>query len=657
MTLIKRIILALIVLCPTLTIAQSVEKLENYTWEEKPEHHQYNKDEDIITTLDKTVVHFEYDKSGGLIEYFLEHQAHILNSDEKIEAYNKLYVPFTSSTSILINMKARVVKASGETIELDDSKILTSKDEETDREYKYYAFEGIEKGSVIEYFYLLKKAPSYSGRKFNFQSTHTKHNLFFDLYTPRNLKFKFKSYNGLQEMFLDTNFESTELTHWELKLDSLEALDKESQSAYNANRKFIIYKLDRNTYANKYNISSYSSIAKNAYNIFYPELEKSEAKQIDKLIKTIGCKTAQNKEAMIRSIENYIKNTFYVVDASSPDLKDISKVIENKVASYQGIVKIYAAIFNKLEIKHQVGLTTDRFDLKFDKDFEAANFLDQYLIYFPNLKSYMSPTEIGSRLGYPPFELTNNYGMFLKELEVNEMKTALAKIKFIEPVEYKKNFDEILIDINLNKDDIYTSSVKCDRSTGGYYAASIQPYMNLFKEDSKKEVIDEYIKYIDPDLNIITKTVYNDDAKYFGVEPFRIVSEFNIDPFIERAGKNTLLKVGKLIGPQMEMYQEKERVLPIETAYKRNYHRVIKINVPESYTIKNLDDINIHNEYKEDGEVKMYFKSFYTFENGVLTITADEYYDMIEVPTNLYDTYRKIINSAADFNKVSLILE
>ncbi len=652
----KKIIVTLVFILPLLGNAQELESLKDYDWEEKPNPLQYNSEEDVITTIDKTVVDFEYDEDGSLIEYFLEHQGHILNSDEKIEDYNKLYLPYTSSSSVLINMKARVIKANGEIIVLDDSKILTSKDEETDREYKYYAFEGIEKGSAIEYFYLLKKVPSFSGRKFNFQSTHTKHNVLFDLYTPNNLIFKFKSYNGLPEMFKDTN--STEQTHWELKIDTLEKLDRESQSAYNAKRQFIIYKLDRNTYANKYNISSYSAIAKNAYNIFYAEKSKSEVKEINKLIKTINCKTARNKEGMIRSIENYIKNTFYVVDAGgNPELKDISKIITNKIASYQGIVKIYGAIFNELEIKHQVVLTSNRFDLKFDKEFEAANFLTDYLIYFPDLKSYMSPTDIGSRLGYPPPELTNNYGMFIKELEINDIKTALAKTKFIDPVEYEKNYDEILIDIDLNKDDIYTSSVKCDRSTAGYYAANIQPYMNLFKEDNKKEVIDEYIKYIDPDINIISKTVYNDDSKYFGVEPFRITSEFNIDPFVESAGKNTLLKIGKLIGPQMEMYQEKERVLPVETQYKRYYHRVIKINVPESFTIKNLDDINIHNEYKEAGKVLMYFKSFYTFENGVLTITADEYYDMIEVPTNLYDTYRKIINSAADFNKVSLILE
>ena len=107
----------------------------------------------------------------------------------------------------------------------------------------------------------------------------------------------------------------------------------------------------------------------------------------------------------------------------------------------------------------------------------------------------------------------------------------------------------------------------------------------------------------------------------------------------------------------MEMYQEKERVLPIETPYKRNYHRVITINVPDNFKIKNLDDLNIHNEYKEDGKVLLYFKSFYTYENNKLTITADEYYDMIEIKPELYNTYRKIINSAADFNKISLIIE
>ena len=53
----------------------------------------------------------------------------------------------------------------------------------------------------------------------------------------------------------------------------------------------------------------------------------------------------------------------------------------------------------------------------------------------------------------------------------------------------------------------------------------------------------------------------------------------------------------------------------------------------------------------------MSFNSSYTFENNTLIVTIDEYYNIIDIKPELYNTYRKIINSAADFNKVSLILE
>ena len=211
--------------------------------------------------------------------------------------------------------------------------------------------------------------------------------------------------------------------------------------------------------------------------------------------------------------------------------------------------------------------------------------------------------------------------------------------------------------MKLDTTDISKSIVNFDRSTGGYYAINIQPFMNFYKGEDKSEIVDEYIKYLSQDITIISKTVFYDDAKYFGIEPFKVNSEFYLDPFIEKAGKSVILKVGNLIGPQQEMYQEKERVLPIENEFKRNYHRVITIRVPEKYTIKNLDDLNIFNSYIEEEETLMSFKSSYTFDNNVLTITVDEYYNMIDVKAELYNTYRKIINSAADFNKVSLVLE
>lgn len=634
---------------------QNLEELKNYNWESNPNYFEYgNSEEELIGVKDKEIIDFEYDDEGNLIEYHLVHTAYILNSDEAIEDYNKLYLPYTSASRELKTIKARVIKKNGEILELDESKILTSKDEETQVERKYYAFEGIEKGGIIEYYYLLKKTPLYTGKKVTQQYDYENNNYEFDLYCPINLRFKIKSYNELPDIIIDTSV--TDKNHWKLTIKKVDKLEREDQAAYNARKLFFIYKLDKNTATNKNDLTAYSDIAQNIYSLYYSEKTKGEIKSIKKLINETNCNIARNKDGKIRAIENYIKSSFYLVPQNR-EFSEISEVIVRKTASYTGIIKLYTAIFTELEIDHQIVLTSDRFNLKFDKGFEAYNFLTDYLIYFPAIKAYMSPTDVMSRLGYPPVELVNNYGLFIKEINVNNIKTSLAKKKFIGSTDYKKNFDEMLVNIDLKKEDVEQSIVKFERSTSGYYAMGIQPFMNLFKDEDKTEIVDEYIKYLSEDIVILNKTVLNDDSKYFGVEPFKVISEFHLDPFIEKAGNKIILKVGNLIGPQMEMYQEKERILPVEMAFKRDYHRVITINLPEDLKIKNINDLNIYNDYVEDGETLMSFKSSYTLENNTLVITVDEFYDVIEIAPNLYNTYRKIINSAADFNKVSLVLE
>ena len=652
----KYLFIPLVLLFTNDIASQNLEELKNYNWENEPKYFKHNVgSESLIGVKDKAIVCFEYDNDGNLIEYDLIHKAYILNSDEEIEARNKLYLPATSSASELKKIGARVIKKNGDINVLDKSKILTSKDEETKIESKYYAFEGVEKGSIVEYYYILKRIAAYSGKKITVQHDYVNKNYEFDLYSPKNLVFKIKSYNDLTKVTLDTT--STDQNHWQLHLEQVDKLEYEGQSAYNASKLFFVFKLNRNTATNNNNVYSYSNVANNIYNLLYSEKTKNESRAIKKLIIDTDCKIARNKYASIRAIEDHIKSTIYVVNQGNAELSSITKIITNKIASYVGIVKLYATLFNELEIEHQIVLTSNRFNSKFDKKFEASNFLTDYLIYFPDIKSFMSPTIVGSRLGFPPPELTNTYGLFIKEININNMKTGLAKTKFIDPVDYKKTFDEMLVDITLDTTDVNESIVKFDRSTGGYYAMHLQPFMSFYKDEDKKEMVNEYIKYLSKDISIINKTVFYDDAKYFGVKPFKVSAEFNLAPFIEKAGETIILKIGNLIGPQVEMYQEKERVLPVEHQFKRNYHRVITIKIPEKYKIKNIDDLNIENKYATDLETLMSFKSSYIFENNTLTVTVDEYYNMIDIKPDLYNTYRNIINSAADFNKVSLVLE
>ena len=113
-----------------------------------------------------------------------------------------------------------------------------------------------------------------------------------------------------------------------------------------------------------------------------------------------------------------------------------------------------------------------------------------------------------------------------------------------------------------------------------------------------------------------------------------------------------------LIGPQSELYNDDKRQIPVENTFNRGYERVIKVNLPAGYSVKNPDDLNFNVIYDNRGSDSPFsFVSTHTIEGNVLTIRVNEYYKEIYAPLDRYEDYRKVINAAADFNKVVLVLE
>jgi len=651
----KYIFIILLILASNYSIsAQETPFYKTYDWEKTPKiDFNTNPNEDIICFKDKEISEFIYDKDNQLTEYFLVHKIYWLNSDAKIEEYNKVYLPFNDESELVAN-KARVITKDGKINELDDSKIFTAKDDESKQTYKYYAFEGVEKGSYIEYYYVIKRYPNYSGKRITLQGDFNKYNVDFELYAPTNLWFKFKVFNQLDSVLYDSTV--TDKYKWILHMDSIPKLEKEDQSPYNALLGYVDYKLYYNSYSNTYDISSYGGIAQNMYSFYYADIDKNILKKLNKIIKDLKIKDETDEYKKVRLLEDYIKANYYSVNISSDELKDLNTILDKKIASETGILKLYIAFFRTLDIQHELVLTCDRTDNKFPKDFEASNYLSEYLIYFPKIKQYMSPTSITSRLGFPSYEFTNNYGLFIKQVKMGDFKTAVGKIKFIDAIDYDKNFDNIKVGVSFNADDFTTTKLKMERSIGGYYAINFQPIIQLLKEKGKNDLIESQIKFISEDIDILDKTVKNDNAKAFGIEPFIIDADISSDAFVEKAGNKYIFKVGELIGPQQEMYQKKKRTQPVENDFKRSYHREINITIPGGYQFTNLSDINIHNQYSKDDETLLEFKSSYKLKGNILTIISDEYYKMIEVPVEAYEPYRKVINSAADFNKIALVL-
>ncbi|MBS1690544.1 MAG: hypothetical protein JSS96_17560, partial [Bacteroidetes bacterium] len=90
------------------------------------------------------------------------------------------------------------------------------------------------------------------------------------------------------------------------------------------------------------------------------------------------------------------------------------------------------------------------------------------------------------------------------------------------------------------------------------------------------------------------------------------------------------------------------------THYK---NRSITINIPAGYKVLNPDAIRIHQDDKAaNGTATMGFDSDYKIDGDKLYVNIKEYYSGLSYPVSYYETFRKVINASADFNKVVLVM-
>ena len=622
-----------------------------YNWDNKIDFPKDSSEKKIIL-LEKEVVEYIYE-NNTLLQYNLKHNVEFINSNEEIENNNIKYIPYNEESEI-IDARARVIKPNNTIIELDKSKILESYDEETGSRYKYFALEGMESGNIIEYYYVLKQNPYYSGTKKVIQEEYPILEYQFDLLAPENLFFEFMVLNDSGFFNIDTA--TLGKNHWKINLKNIPSLKDEDESPYNLLLKQFIYKLDRNTAMNLKDISSYGKVSQNVYDNMYNSLDKADLKSLNKLIKEIKVDEDADIAETIYLVENYIKTNIHIVDYDSEDLSKISSLINTKMASSFGITKLLSNAYQSLGINHQIILTSDRTFLEFDPDFEAYNYLVKYLLYFPDTDDYLDPSNFEYRYGLLPYEYTNNYGLFIRSVSLGDLKTGLGKIKFIKPYGYDKTVHDHDVKVVISED-FSQVNMNIIQTSLGYYAAPIQPYLDIISDDIKTNIIEETLENFVSKSEIKEWNIKNGTASVLNKKPLLIEFEATNTELIDIAGDKYLFKVGELIGPQVELYSEEKRGLPIYSKYKRTFDRTIEIEIPKGYIVKNINDLRIHTEYVKDNEIKLLFNSEYTVEDNIIKIDIHEFYDQIYFDLDGYQYYRNVVNSASDFNKIILIIE
>lgn len=624
----------------------------DYNWSALPEKidPDTNSNASGAIILGKNIVlEYYFDEKGNLFTYETEHFRYKVISNKALDELNKIYISLDDVIDI-INIKARFIGKNNKVVEVDKEHMKLVENLDSKGNFKIFAIEGAEIGGVIEYFYVLKKNYQSIG-SIRMQSSAPIKSASFKIISPRSIGFIAKSYNGFNEI-KDTLIDESDVRYYQAQTENIPGLSEERYSAYDASLMRIEYTIAYN-YANSRNrIYSYNTISKELYNSLMSDFNDGE-KSLKKLIKDIDFGKI-DIEQKISKIDNYIKTNFKTLEANADEINNINEIVKKRYGRKKDIIKLYLSIIKELDINFELILTCDRFEKKFDNQFDSYNYLDYYLIYFPDVNKFLSPTDYESRLGYIPYKFETNYALFLRTIKVGEVESFVPSVRKIPQTSSKQNADTLSIVASLSED---LSSLKYSiyRSFSGVEAMALQPYIGIMEESDRKKMVDQIFDTESHNvLNEYNILNYAEEDLY--KKPLIINAQINAPNYIEIAGRNVLVKVGDLIGPQAELYQDKARKLPVEANYSHHYFRKIIINIPNGYNITNSNDLIMNVVLVQDGKETAGFKSNFEIQNSQIIIIVSEFYDNNTYPKDKYNEFRNVINAASDFNKKILII-
>ncbi|WP_303310295.1 DUF3857 domain-containing protein [Hymenobacter sp. BT730] len=651
-------VLLLLLTCTTAVFAQSAAtavpsslRYATYNWEARRGRLPISAADAQLPAiiLRQLIAHeYAYDASHEKLElYTTDHRIIRVNSADAIEQFNKIYIPIQDGGQLL-SLKARTISPRGEIVEVDQSSIKELQDDE--RRFKIFALEGVQKGSEIEYLYTRARPFNFYGRDY-LQSDIPARNVTFELISPETLVFDTRVYHGPKPA-PDTLVDGKHLIR--LQLDKVAPVREEAFANVQAEQMRIEYKLAYNKTRGEERLFTWDDASQYLHSNIYA-LTKEEGKAVDKLMKQLKVSASAKPEAKIQSVEQYIKSNFNLDPAAEGDLV---KVIATRNAPESAFTKLFAVVFRRLGLEHELVLTTGREEAPFDETFDTWNYLDHSLIYFPGTKQFMAPTRPDYRYGMVPAEWTANKGLFIRTVKEGKAERGTGKVRDIPTLTAAQSPNDLDITVRFSPE-MDKATVDMRQSFGGYNAQAIQPFYSFIPEDKRTEAMQELVKSNVKDATIKSLKIINGEQGLSPLtKPFIVDATVESVALLDRAGPRYLFHIGELIGPQSELYQTTERQFDVENDFNRSYHRVIRFELPAGYQVRNAQDLNLNVQAGPDAKAPVYyFRSSSEQKGQLVTVTIDEVYNQIRWPKKDFEAYRSVINAAANFNKVVLVLE
>ena len=657
---IKKTLLIVLILVNTFTHAQFHR---TYNWSEKPVNIQEmdsSFQESSIGFLNKYIVEFKEvnDSIDNSFEKFLTRHTIIKILDSVGAEYHKIiYIPMYNS-DYLVDLKLRTIDSTGLVVNFDNSNLTELDNKEFNKNFKIYQLPELQKNSTIECIYTTKERNEIHGSQI-LQEEYFNAKTEFIL-IPNNFKSKVKPYNTNEVFNLELmdNIKVKKIT-----INNLNSIDNEEYSTLQANRVNVSYQCyisDKVTSQSEF----WENINESIYPIAFPKKYSKKLIELNEIILNEFKLTKSNAKLKnkylsetfkkINIIDNYIKNNFTVQENGNADLSRLDYILKNKKGSNIGIVQLYSSLLLYNNIDYELLITSNRYFNRFDPDFFNPDNLREILFYIPEIKKYIIPDKQEYRVGEAPFNVLGNYGIYIDKNKDYYFSTI---------IENDKKYSTINRTINVDFKKMKEAVISETQEFTGHWAITNRAMLNL----SNNLTSDEFKDYLTTsgikgkkiiEYSIINKDIYQPIYN----NPFIVKSIISAESVLisnnktsKKKTKRYTFNLGSVIGTQSELYSNNKRINPIEIRYPNYYDYKISVKIPRGYKVEGIENININENYISNGEIIAKFESRYVIEGNKLNISIEEFYKSLNYSKSKYNDFRKVINAAADFNKLDIV--
>ena len=608
-----------------------------------------------VLLRDFTSLEYYYDKASKDVRLFAtEHRIVRVNSSDGIESYNKIVVPVLASGAA-VDIKARTISPRGEVREVKAADMKELKDQEGGRGFRVFAVDGVEKGSEIEYFYTRERTVNHFGSEI-LQSETPAHDVTFELISPQALTFEARVYHG-PAMIPDTTMPGRHALR--LHLNNVPGLRNEAFANVKAQRMRAEYKLAYMASKGQVRQFTWADASQFVYRNVN-NLTKDEAKAVAKILtasKLLASPVSTLPLAdRVRAAENYVKLNFNLEEGASGSLEQVAATHN---APEAGFSHLLAAIYRAMGIDFEVVVTSSREAAPFDGTFDTWNYLDHFAFYFPATGQYLAPGRPDYRYGMLPADWTGGSGLFIKGVKLGNTESAVGKVKDIPALGADQSPQDIDATV-IFAPDLSSSTIRLRQTLGGYPAAEIQPFWTMIPEAKRTEILQDLQKSVVPDASNFQKLEVRNVERGISPldKPFIVEGQMESAALLDKAGPRYLFKIGTLLGPQTELYQKEERQFDVENDNNHRYLRTIRFDVPAGYAVRNLNDLNVDVKAGPDtAKPEFDFRSSYVQNGQTITVTVAENYRQLRWPKADFEAFRAVVNAAANWNKVVLVLD